>query len=69
MKQRVKISVETQRKIQVLVQEMNTIKNKAMKSLQEGKFQHASLMFNLDARNSDKLSTILKEEFKKQEEE
>jgi len=65
MKQQNTMSVETQRTIQSLIREMGILKNKAMKSLQEGKFQHASLMFNLDARNSDELSDILKEEFEK----
>ena len=60
MKQNYRMSLETQRKIQKHVRKMNILKNKAMKALQSGDFQKASLMFNLDARNSDKISDILK---------
>ncbi len=63
------MSIETQKKLHILLQEMGNLRNKAMKSLQEGNLQKSSLLFNLQARNSDKVSDLLKEEFKKQEEE
>ena len=60
------MEIKKQKEIQKLVQEMNKWKTKAMHALQNQNFRDAAFYFNLDARNSDKLSNLIKEEIKEE---
>jgi hypothetical protein len=61
-KRAVKLKPQTEAKLKELLHKMQTYKTKAMSSLQSGDLGKASLMFNLDARNSDEISELLKKE-------
>ena len=53
------ISNEEKRKITVLMQKLDDARNKAVHFLNKRQFRKAGLQFNLEARTSDELSSLL----------